>query len=113
MTPALRRIIAVEAHRRATGRCAHTVHALGTGESFAVVPKGDGFLDAASGIAARLTDGILHAGAARVLLVPQDNVLSDGVLLDTGARFSLRAGGGSSVTVYAGAEWFQYALVTD
>ena len=110
MTPDLRRIVAIEAHRRATGRCPGVVHALGTGESFAIAPTANGFVDAASGIATRVDDGLLLAGEARIRLVPRDDVLFDGEVLGTAQRFSGRAGGGASVTLYAGTEYFQYAF---
>lgn len=49
MTPVLRRIVAVEAHRRAAGCTASLLHSLGTGETFAIHIDADGFTDEASG----------------------------------------------------------------
>jgi hypothetical protein len=106
-------MIVVEAHRRATGRCAVLLHALGTGESFAIVPAGAGFRDVASGLMAHSTpDDALQVGAARVTLSFEDAVLFRGRDLESGARFTGRAGGGASVTLYAdGGDYFQYAVV--
>lgn len=108
MTPDLRRIIAVAAHLRATGHLATTVHALGTGESFAMTLTGDGFRDDTSGLEARLDQG-LEVDGQPITLTPRDNVLMDGEV--GGERFWLRAGGGSSVTIYLGADFFQYAML--
>ena len=108
MSPDLRRVIAVAAHLRATGHLATTVHALGTGESFSMVLTGEGFRDGASGLEAKLDHGLEVDGQA-ITLTPRDNVLMDGEA--SGERFWLRAGGGSSVTVYLGADFFQYAMV--
>ena len=44
MQPEIRRIIAVEAHRRRTGRCPVRVHSLGTGETFDIQPADRRFL---------------------------------------------------------------------
>ena len=114
MTPVLRRIVAVEAHRRATGRTATLLHALGTGESFAIRPGADGFTEEESGIAARVApDGTLHAGDARIVLTAEDEVLFHGVDLATGERFAGRAGGGAIVTLYLGDDWFQHQVVAE
>ncbi|WP_376095582.1 hypothetical protein ACE7GA_03310 [Roseomonas sp. CCTCC AB2023176] len=114
MTPALRRLIAVEAHRRAAGRIATLVHSLGTGESFAVRAGADGFTDEESGLSARLLpDGALEAGASRIRLTADGDVLFRGQDLTTGERLTGRAGGGAIVTLYDGDGWFQYHLVTD
>lgn len=113
MSPALRRMIVVEAHRRATGRCARIVHALGTGESFAVVAAEGGFRDVVSGLVAQPTAGDdLLVGTRRLTLGFDDAVLFRGEDLESGARFTGRAGGGASVTLYAdGGDYFQYAVV--
>lgn len=100
-------MIAVAAHLRATGHLAKTVHALGTGESFAITLTRDGFLDEASGLEADLHKGFAVDGQ-EIALTPRDNVLFDGQAGAT--RFWGRAGGGSSVTLYIGDEWFQYAM---
>ena len=110
MSPDLRRVIAVAAHLRATGHLATTVHALGTGESFTVVLTGEGFRDEASGLQAKLDRG-LEVDGQEVTLTPRDNVLMDG---RAGVeQFWLRAGGGSSVTVYLGNDFFQYAMINN
>ncbi len=107
MSPELRRIIAVAAHLRATGHLAKIVHALGTGESFSVTLTRKGFLDVASGLEADLHQGFSVEGQ-EITLTPRDNVLFDGVAGNT--RFWGRAGGGSSVTLYLGEAYFQYAM---
>ena len=107
MSPDLRRVIAVAAHLRATGHLATTVHALGVGESFAMTLTGEGFRDEASGLEAKLDHG-LEVDGQEITLAPRDNVLMDGAV--GGETFWLRAGGGSSVTVYVGADFFQYAM---
>ena len=108
MTPDLRRVIAVAAHLRATGHLATTVYALGVGETFAMTLTGEGFRDEASGLEARLSNGLEVDGQV-ITLTARDNVLMDGEVGDE--RFWLRAGGGSSVTVYVGADFFQYAMM--
>jgi hypothetical protein len=114
VTPALRRLIAVEAHRRAAGRIATLLHSLGTGESFGVRTGADGFTDEESGMSARLLpDGMLEAGVSRIRLTAEGDVLFRGEDLTTGERFTGRAGGGAIVTLYDGEDWFQYHLVTD
>lgn len=113
MSPALLRLIAAEAHRRATGRCVVLLHALGTGESFGMAPQAQGLRDEVSGLAAQATpEGDLLVGTARVTLSFDDAVLFRGQDLASGARFTGRAGGGASVTLYAdGGDYFQYAVV--
>ncbi len=114
MTPEFRRIVAAEAHRRASGRSPVLVHALGTGESFPLEVLPEGFRDVASGLVAHAeADGALRIGAtARVLLRFDDAVLFRGQEIESGARFTGRAGGGASVTLYAdGGDYFQYAVV--
>jgi hypothetical protein len=113
VSPALRRLIVAEAHRRATGRCAVLLHALGTGESFVMLAQGSELRDETSGLAAQATaEGDLLIGPARVTLSFDDAVLFRGRDLASGARFTGRAGGGASVTLYAdGGDYFQYAVV--
>lgn len=107
MKPDLRRVIAVAAHLRVTGHLATTVHALGTGETFAVTLTGDGFRDEASGLEARLDHG-LEVDGQEITLAPRDNVIFDGVA--GGTHFWVRAGGGASVTVHVGDDFFPYAM---
>ncbi len=113
MTPLLRRLVAVEAHRRATGRIAVMLHSLGTGETFAIHPHpGAGFADETSGITARFGDGdVLEAHDHRIAITFHDRVLFDARDLTTGERASGRAGGGATVTLYEGEDWFQYNVV--
>jgi len=114
MLPETRRIIAVDAHRRRTGALPVMVHALGTGESFAITALPDGFTDVASGLAVRIDYGrILQVGRAPIEIHLDGDVGFFGTDPFTGTRFSGRAGGGSTVTIYAGADYFQYAVVTD
>jgi hypothetical protein len=106
-------MIVVEAHRRATGRCAVLLHALGTGESFPIAPREGGFRDEASGFVAHAApEGDILIGTDRVTLAFDDSVLFRGQDLASGARFTGRAGGGATVTLYAeGGDYFQYAVV--
>lgn len=114
MSPALRRIVAVEAHRRATGRTATLLHALGTGETFAIQIDADGFTDEESGAAARVAgDGTLAVDPSRIVLTPDGTVLFRGHDLATGERFSGRAGGGATVTLYDGDEFYQFNVVAE
>jgi hypothetical protein len=112
MRPEIRRIVAVEAHRRRTGRCPRLVHALGTGESFAIAPGPDGFTDLASGIVARAEPAriVLEGTGAAIAFALDGDVAFWGCDPTTGVRFTGRAGGGASVTVYAGDDYFQYAM---
>jgi hypothetical protein len=107
VSPELRRIVAVVAHLRATSHLAKTVHALGTGESFSITLSRHGFVDDQSGVEADLHEGFSVEGQ-EITLTPRDNVLFDGVVGTT--RFWGRAGGGSSVTLYLGDAYFQYAM---
>jgi hypothetical protein len=116
MRPEIRRIIAVEAHRRRTGQCPVRVHSLGTGETFEIRPTADGFVDETSNLAVRISDErilIPDADAAIDLRLTGD-VTFEGV--DNGSRetFTGRAGGGASVTIYDAAtiDFFQYAVAT-
>ena len=116
MSPELRRIIAAEAHRRATGHCPVLLHALGTGESFPMRCTADGFTDAISGlVVCAASDGTLLIGTAtRIVLTFDDAVLFRGQSLESGERFTGRAGGGASVTLYGdGGDYFQYAIIVD
>lgn len=114
MSPALRRIVAVEAHRRATGHVATLLHSLGTGETFRIRAAGEGFEDGESGVAARIApDGTLHAGPSRIVLTTETDVLFRGEDLATGERFTGRAGGGATVTLYVGDDFFQYNVVAE
>lgn len=117
MRPEIRRIVAVEAHRRRTGRCPRVIHSLGTGESFAIAPDADGFVDLATGTEVRSEPAriVLPAtGAAIALaLALEDDVAFAGYDPETRERFTGRAGGGASVTIYAarGGDFFQYAML--
>jgi hypothetical protein len=116
MPPEIRRIIAVEAHRRRTGRCPAMIHSLGTGESFAIAVGPDGFTDTETGLRVRVAPGrIVLPGAPAIELTLDDDVGFSGFDPGSGERFSGRAGGGSSVTVYDGRQehFFQYAVVSD
>lgn len=113
----LRRIVAVEAHRRRSGRCPVRIHSLGTGETFSIEPTTDGFRDVTSGATVSI-DGsqiILPDGRAPIDLTLTGDVGFDGY--DHGNRepFSGRAGGGASVTLYDRNrhDYFQYAVATE
>ena len=113
MDATLRRMVAVEAHRRRTGHCPVLVHALGTGESFAIEPLAEGFRDAATGLTAHpLPEGMAVDGAAPIDIRHRGDVWFDGFVHGTGEAFSIRAGGGASVTLYdqRETEFFQYAV---
>lgn len=113
MTPDLRRIVAVEAHRRRSGRCPVRVHSLGTGETFEIKPSADGFVDIATGLTVRSngTQVALPTGAIDLRLI--GDVFFEGAA--DGERFTGRAGGGSSVTLYDEnrGDYFQYAVVAE
>ena len=115
MTPALRRILVVEAHRRATGDVAVMLHSLGTGESFAIHPHpGGGFADETSGITVPpAADGVVEADGTRLEVAFRDRVLFDARDLATGERVSGRAGGGATVTLYEGDDFFQFNVVAE
>ncbi|MCK8783340.1 hypothetical protein M0638_02950 [Roseomonas sp. NAR14] len=116
MPPELRRIVAIEAHRRRSGRCPTVVHSLGNGETFAVLPMPDGFVDLASGLRAQAeADRLLlpgDRGPIALSLAEGDDITFAGIDLATGARFTGRAGGGSSVTLFDGPleNYVQYAV---
>jgi hypothetical protein len=115
MSPELRRIVAVEVHRRRSGRCPVEVHSLGTGESFAIRPLPDGFLDLDSGALIRSGDMRLATPEGAVELRLVGDVFFEGRLDASGERFSGRAGGGASVTLYEAGrdDYFQFAVVAD
>lgn len=116
MNADLRRIVAVAAHLRRTGALPLMLHALGTGETFSIVPRPQGFLDMTSGHEVRVEDGAIVAGETRITLAMRGaDVLFDAHDQRTGDRVSGRAGGASSVTIYAadGGDWFQYATVDE
>ncbi|MFA6265584.1 MAG: hypothetical protein WC670_07720 [Pseudolabrys sp.] len=117
MRPDLRRIVAVEAHRRRSGRCPVRVHSLGTGETFVIEPSPDGFIDVASGMTVRSrgSEIVLPDGSGPIELTLIGDVLFEGKEYPGGEPFFGRAGGGSSVTLYDRAQndFFQYALGTE
>jgi len=117
MSPDLRRIVAVEAHRRRSGRCPVRVHSLGTGDTFEIKPAADGFLDVATGMTV-CSNGhqlVLPNGRAPIDLTLVGDVLFEGLERGSGERFTGRAGGGSSVTLYEGGrdDYFQYAVIAE
>lgn len=113
MRPERRRIVAVEAHRRRSGACPRVIHSLGTGESFAVQPRDDGFLDVESGIVVRSEPGrILVGGDAAIAFGLEGDVAFAGFDPESRERFTGRAGGGASVTIYdERGDFFQYAML--
>jgi hypothetical protein len=117
MQPEIRRIIAVDAHRRRTGLCPQMIHALGTGESFAIALAPDGFTDLASGLRVRVDARHirLSGGAAPIEIALDDDIAFAGFDPASGERFTGRACGGSSVTIYDSRQddYFQYAVVSD
>jgi hypothetical protein len=112
--PDFRRIVAVAAHRRATGNCPVRVHSLGTGETFDIKPAADGFLDMESGLNVRLDDGKIAIPSiqATIDLKFAGDVWFDGFDHSSGEWFSGRAGGGATVTLYdlGQSNYFQYAV---
>lgn len=117
MQPDTRRIIAIEAHRRRSGRCPVRIHSLGTGESFDVRPTADGFLDVTSGRFFRSADGRILCGDmdAAIELCLDTDIGFHGYDHGSGEPFTGRAGGGASVTIYEhdGPNFFQYAVVAE
>jgi hypothetical protein len=113
----MRRIVAVEAHRRRTGRCPVRVHSLGTGETFQIEPASDGFLDVASGLNVRVDGGRITVPSlsAAIDFKLSGDVGFDGYDHSSNEPFSGRAGGGASVTLYDRGEknYFQYAVAAD
>jgi hypothetical protein len=114
MLDEIRRIVAVEAHRRRSGQCPSCLYSLGTGEIFDIQSDADGFIDRTSGLAAFVSDGriLLSAGYRAIDLQLIDDVDFEGYDHNSGETFSGRAGGGASVTVYENAtmDYFQYAV---
>jgi hypothetical protein len=117
MPPDLRRIVAVEAHRRRSGRCPVRVHSLGTGETFEINPGTNGFLDVASGLQVFIegTRILLPDGRGPIDLKLVDDVAFDGVEHGSNEPFFGRAGGGASVTLYDRDRnaYYQYAVGTE
>jgi hypothetical protein len=117
MQSEIRRMIAVEAHRRRSGRCPVRIHSLGTGETFEIRPTADGFVDLTSGLSVRIADGrlLLPETSSSVDLNMTGDVGFDGYDHSSGEPFSGRAGGGASVTVYDRAQvnFFQYAVAAE
>jgi hypothetical protein len=108
----LRRIVAVEAHRRRSGACPRMIHALGTGESFALVPREDGFTDVASGIAVRCEPARIVTPEGAIAFSLDGDVAFSGYDPQSRERFTGRAGGGASVTIYdQRGDFFQYAML--
>ena len=117
MQPEIRRIIAVEAHRRRTGRCPVLVHSLGTGETFDIRPADNGFLDVTSGLNVRVSDGqiLVPSLRATIDLSLEGDVSFVGYDHMDDEPFSGRAGGGASVTLYNRGQhdYFQYAVAAE
>jgi hypothetical protein len=117
MQPEIRRIIAVEAHRRRTGRCPVLVHSLGTGETFDIKPADDGFFDITSGLTVRVSDGqiLVPSLRATIDLSLEGDVGFFGYDYMDDEPFSGRAGGGVSVTLYdrGQRDFFQFAVATE
>ena len=113
MAPEIRRIVAVEVHRRRTGRCPVLVHSLGTGESFGIEPLPEGFRDLASGHVVRpAPEGIHLDGAGPVDIRLVGDVAFEGYDHGAAEAFSGHAGGGASVTLFDSRRigFFQYAV---
>lgn len=117
MSPEVRRIVAVEAHRRKAGACPVLIHSLGTGESFDIRPTADGFVDVETGLNVRVSDDhiLLPDTRQTVDLHFTGDVAFDGYDHSSNEHFSGRAGGGASVTIYDSrrVDYFQYAVVTE
>jgi hypothetical protein len=111
MQPEIRRIIAVEAHRRRTGRCPTMIHSLGSGETFEIEPRTDGFIDLETGLRVRVdSDRIVLPAASIEIRMGEDVGFSAFV---AGEILTGRSGGGSSVTVYHRDDYYQYAVVNE
>ena len=113
----IRRIVAVDAHRRKTGRCPTVIHSLGTGESFGIEPTADGFIDLQSGRPVRcVTDGIaLPENDMTIASGFSDDVAFSGYDPFSQEIFFGRAGGGATVTIYDErmVNYFQYAVAEE
>jgi hypothetical protein len=116
MLSEIRRIIAVEAHRRRSGHCPVRIYSLGTGETFDISPTANGFVDLTSGLAAQVSDERIYLPGSDGLIDMRltGDVTFDGYDHTSHEAFSGRAGGGASVTVYDQGQtnYFQYAVVT-
>jgi hypothetical protein len=112
--PDFRRIIAVAAHRRATGSCPVRVHSLGTGATFDIKPGATGFLDVESGLNVRIDDSRIAIPSiqATIDLNFANDAWFEGFDHSSGEWFSGRAGGGATVTLYdrGQSNYFQYAV---
>ena len=112
MRPERRRIVAVEAHRRRSGVLPRVIHALGTGESFRVAARDDGFLDVESGIEVRSEPGRILLPDSAIAFGLEGDVAFAGFDPESRERFTGRAGGAASVTIYdAKGDFFQYAML--
>lgn len=112
MRAELRRIVAVEAQRRRSGRVPRVVHALGTGETFRFAPREDGFLDVESGIEVRAEDGRILLPDGAIAFALDGDVGFAGYDPATRERFTGRGAAGASVTVYdQRGDFFQYAML--
>jgi hypothetical protein len=117
MQPEIRRIVAVEAHRRRTGQCPVRVHSLGTGETFDIRPAADGFHDIASGLDVQVSGSQIRVPSLRATidLTLNGDIGFDGYDHLDDEPFSGRAGGGVSVTLYDRGQrnFFQYAIAAE
>src|SRR5262245_7840663 len=117
MQPEIRRIIAVEAHRRRSGCCPVLIHSLGTGESFDIKPTADGFVDLASGLSVRVAEGqiLVPAIGGVIDFYLTGDIAFAGYDHSGNEPFSGQAAGSVSVTVYdrGRRNYFQYAVATE
>ncbi|MGB6538524.1 MAG: hypothetical protein WBF58_21480 [Xanthobacteraceae bacterium] len=117
MRPEIRRIVAVEAHRRRTGSCPVRMDSLGTGETFEIKPAADGFVDLTSGLAVQVTENRITVPSLPAIVDFRltGDIGFDGYDHSSDEPFSGRAGGGSSVTLYDRdqRDYFQYAVVAE
>ena len=117
MRPEIRRIIAVEAHRRRSGRCPVRIISLGTGEIFEIRPTDAGFHDVSSNTSASVSDERIIVGDmnAAIDLWLGEDVGFDGYDHSSNAPFTGRAGGGVSVTIYdhGGTDFYQYVVAVE
>jgi hypothetical protein len=113
----LRRIVVVEIHRRRSGHCPVCVHSLGTGETFAIRPAADGFLDVDTGIMVSINGSqiMLPDGRGPIDLSFTGDVNFDGFDHQSHEPFFGRAGGGTSVTIYDRNRdnYFQYDVAVE
>jgi hypothetical protein len=112
MDPDIRRIVAIDAHRRRTGRCPTLIYSLGTGEMFEVAPREDGFTDLQSGITAQIESAGIRLRGGTIVIESTGDVTFAGFDPVSNERFTGRAGGGVSVTIYDAREidFFQYGV---